>query len=160
MVSIQPFNTRFTLSRDYLAECFDQSLPHGKNAKPGYLFPALSFTAGAGLLQFSEQLEEVGIILVALAALELLHIRYRRAWWLARQMWGASANSEVSLTLDEKGVRTDSAFAQTALGWADIEHVVETDLGYILVAKLGGRQYLSKSLFPEGLIDELVAKYK
>lgn len=155
---MQPFNTQFTLSRDYLAECFDQSLPYGKNAKPNYLFPAILFAAGAGLLFFTEQSKIVGSMFVALAVLELIHIRYRRAWWLARQMLGKSAGSEVKLSIDEDGIQTQSTGAQTALLWADIERVIETDLGLILVAKSGGQQYLSKSLFSAELIGEIVAK--
>lgn len=155
---MQPFNTQFTLSRDYLGECFDQSLPYGKNAKPNYLFPALLFAAGAGLLFFTEQSRIVGSMFIALAALELIHIRYRRAWWLARQMLGKNADSEVKLNIDEDGVQTQNAGTQTALLWADIERVIETDLGLILVAKSGGQQYLSKSLFSAELISEIVAK--
>lgn len=155
---MQPFNTQFTLSRDYLAECFDQSLPYGKNAKPNYLFPALLFAAGAGLLFFTEQSKIIGSMFVALAVLELIHIRYRRAWWLARQMLGKSADSEVKLTIDEDGIQTQSAGTQTALLWTDIERVIETDLGLILVARSGGQQYLSKSLFSATLISEILAE--
>ena len=155
-----PFNTQFTLSRSYLAECFDQSLPYGKNARPNYLFPALLFAAGAGLLFFTEQPKVAGFMLIALTVLELVHIRFRRAWWLKRQMWGRSANSEVKLTIDEGGIQTQSSYAQTALLWADIARVIETDLGLILVAKSGARQYLSKSLFPAQLISEIVARNK
>ena len=155
---MQTFNTQFTLSRDYLAECFDQSLPYGKNAKPNYLFPALLLAAGAGLLFFTEQPKLLGSILIALAVLELLHIRFRRAWWLTRQMWGRNANSEVKLTIDEDGIKTQNFDTQTALVWTDIERVIETDLGLILVAKSGGQQYLSKSLFSTELISEIVAR--
>jgi len=157
---MQPFNTQFTLSRDYLAECFDQSLPYGKNAKPNYLFPALLFAAGAGSLFFTEQPKVVGSIFIALAVLELIHIRFRRAWWLTRQMWGRGAGSEVKLTIDEDGIQTQNSDTQTALLWADIERVIETDLGLILVAKYGGQQYLSKSLFSAELISEIVARNK
>lgn len=153
---MQPYNTQFTLSRDYLAECFDQSLPYGKSAKPNFLFPSLLFTSGVSLLVFTEQSKFIGFILIALAVLELIHIRFRRAWWLARQMWGISANSEVSLSVDEEGVRTQSSYTQTALLWPDIERVIETDLGLILVAKQGGQQYLSKSLFSVELISEII----
>lgn len=155
---MEPFTTQFTLSRDYLAECFDQSLPHGKGAKPNYLFPALLFAAGAGLLQFTEQPKVAGFMLIALAILELLHIRFRRAWWLTRQMWGKGAGAEVTLTIDEDGIQTHNAYAQTALMWSDIERVIETDLGLILVAKSGSQQYLSKSLFPADLVDEILVK--
>ena len=123
---MQRFSTQFILSRDYLAECFDESLPHGKNASPNYLFPAMLFVAGAGLLLFIEQPKAPGIVLIALAALELIHIRFRRAWWLARQMWGRSANSEVSLTIDSDGIKTRNPYTQTSMQWAYVERVVET----------------------------------
>ena len=160
MISMQPFNTHFTLSRDYLAECFDQSLPYGKNARPNYLFPALLFAAGAGLLFFTEQPKIVSGMFIALAVLELIHIRFRRAWWLTRQMWGRGADSEVQLTIDEHRIQTQNVYTQTALLWADIERVIETDLGLILVAKSGGQQYLSKSLFSAELVSEIVARSK
>ncbi|WP_237065848.1 YcxB family protein [Microbulbifer guangxiensis] len=155
---MQQFNTRFTLSREYLAECFDQSLPHGKGAKPNYLFPLLLFAAGAGLLSFTEQPRVASYMLIALAILELLHIRFRRAWWLTRQMWGKGAGGEVKLTVDDEGIQTQSTHTKTALSWSDIEHVIETDLGLILVAKSGGRQYLSKSLFPADLVPKIIAR--
>jgi hypothetical protein len=153
-----PFNTKFVLSRDYLAECFDQSLPYGKNARPNYLFPAVLLAAGAGLLFFTQQPKVLGSILIALAVLELIHIRFRRAWWLTRQMWGRSADSEVKLTIDIDGIQTQSPYAQTSLSWAEIERVIETDLGLILVTKSGGQQYLSKSLFSADLISRIAAR--
>jgi len=155
---MQPFKTTFTLSRDYLAECFDQSLPHGKNARPSYLFPLLLLAAGSGSLIFTEQPKVLGYLLVALGIVELLHIRFRRAWWLARQMLGKSANSEVTLTVDESGITTDSEHTQTTLLWSDIERVIETELGLILVTKSGGQQYLSKSLFTPEIVNEIVAR--
>ncbi|WP_299591727.1 YcxB family protein [uncultured Microbulbifer sp.] len=107
---------------------------------------------------FTEQPKVLGYFLVALGILELLHIRFRRAWWLARQKLGKSANAEVTLTIDDDGITTNSAHAQSTLLWSDIERVIETDLGLILVAKSGGRQYLSKSLFSAELVREIIAK--
>jgi len=155
---MQPFSAQFTLSRDYLAESFDQSLPYGKSAKFIFLFPFLLFAAGVGLLNFTEQPQVAGIILIALAVLELLHIRFRRAWWLVRQTWGRSNDSEVTLTIDEGGVQTQNAHTQTALQWADIDRVIETELGLILVTKAGGQQYLSKSLFSAEWISKIIAR--
>lgn len=158
MVSMQPLNIQFNLTRDYLAESFDQSLPHGKNARPNFLFPALMLAAGVGLLFFTEQPMIAGSMLIALAALELLHIRFRRAWWLTRQMWGRSKDSDVELTIDEDGIQTQNSHAQTTLLWVDIERVIETDVGLILVTKSGGQQYLSKSLFTAEWVTEIVAR--
>lgn len=150
------FSTKFTLSRDYLAECFDQTLPHGRHAKPNYLFPALMLVAGAGLLFFTEQPKVAGSMLIALAVLELIHSRYRRAWWLTRQMWAKSADSEVTLTVGDGGITTQSPYTKTALTWVQINGVIETDLGLILVDKSGRQQYLSKSLFPAELVNEIL----
>lgn len=73
-------------------------------------------------------------------------------------MWGKGAGGEVNLTVNDDGIQTQNAHTQTALLWSDIERVIETDLGLILVAKSGGRQYLSKSLFPAGLVPEIITK--
>ena len=157
---MQTFSAQFILSRDYLAECFDQTLPHGKNAKPNYLYPTILLSAGSVLLYLTDQPQSIGWLLVAWATLEFVHIRYRRAWWLARQMWGASANSEVTLTIDDKGIQTQSAVSQTVLLWSKFERMIETDLGYILIDNAGDQQYLSKSLLPIGLIDQFVDQRK
>ena len=154
---MQDFTTQFNLSRDYLSECFDQSLPYGKNAKPNYVLPITLLIAGASLLFFSSQPKLISAMLVALATLELFHIRYRRAWWLARQMLSRSADSKVTLTLCDTEIRTNSPYAQTTLLWVDVDHVIETDLGLILVAKSGSQQYLSKSLFSTKLINDIIA---
>ncbi|MDG2070692.1 MAG: YcxB family protein [Pseudomonadales bacterium] len=111
-------------------------------------------------MNFTDQPEIAGWMLIALGVLEVLHIRYRRAWWLARQMWGASANSEVTLTINDEGIRTQSSFVQTSLLWIDIVRVIETNLGHLLVDKAGGQQYLSKSLLPADLMDEMVALHQ
>ncbi|MGY5450939.1 YcxB family protein [Agarivorans sp. MS3-6] len=157
---MQAYNTQFTLSRAYLAECFDQSLPYGKNAKPNYLFPAVLFVGGVGLVFFTEQPKVLGNLLIAMSVLELVHIRFRRAWWLTRQMWGRSADSEVKLSIDAEGVKTQNPYTQTTLLWADVERVIDTELGLILVAKSGAQQYLSKSLFSPELISEILAYNK
>ncbi|MFT7560491.1 MAG: hypothetical protein ACI93R_002411 [Flavobacteriales bacterium] len=157
---MQSFSTQFTLSRDYLAECFDQSLPYGKNAKNNFLLTAIFLSGGMGLLLFTEQPKIGGSMLIALAALELIHMRYRRAWWLIRQMWGKGADSEVNVTIDDDGIQTQSPYTKTTVLWADIERIIETDLGLILVVKSGGQQYLSKSLFSTELIRDIISMAK
>jgi hypothetical protein len=155
---MQAFQTQFTLSRDYLAECFDQSLPHGKNVNTKYLFAGVLLILGLGLLYLSEQPKIIGAIFIALGVLELIHIRFKRAWWITRQMWSKSANRVVKLSIDEKSVETQNPYTKTTLLWADVERVIETELGLILVVKTGGQQYLSKSLFSDELIAQIKAK--
>lgn len=153
-----PFNTQFVLSKEYLAECFDQSLPYGKSAKPNFIFPIAFFAAGVGVVYLADQVKVLGFMLIALAVLELIHIRYRRSWWLIRQTLGRSFNGEVQLTIDENGIQTKTPYTETVVLWKDMKEVIETDLGLILVVKSGGRQYLSKSILPDDLVGIVLSR--
>lgn len=155
---MQTFETKFELSRSYLAECFDQSLPYGKNAKPNFLLPTGLVIAGIVIFLFIQQGKLIGSMLIAFSALEFLSIRYRRTWWITRQLWGNTANQEVKLTIDNDGVTAKNSNSTTTLLWVDIERIIETELGLILVAKAGRQQYLSKSLFSDDFIRDILAK--
>jgi hypothetical protein len=146
---MQPYETQFYLSKDYLAESYDQSLPHGGHASPNFTFPAILFVAGAGLLIFTEQPGVAGWAFVALCILELLHIKFRRGWWLFRQTWGKNHNVEVTLTIDSERIQTRSSLAELTIPWQDVARVIETDLGIILVTQANAQHYLSKSILNE-----------
>jgi hypothetical protein len=73
-------------------------------------------------------------------------------------MWSRSANAQVDLSINEEAIQTRNPFTETTLLWDDVSHVIETDLGLILVAKTGGQQYLSKSLFSDNVINDILAK--
>ena len=154
---MKAFQTQFLLSREYLAESYDQSLPHSKAASPNYLFPAMSMGIGVGLLILTEQPNIIGIAFVCFSILELLHIRYRRAWWLARQMWGRSGGGEITLSIDDNEIQTQNGFTETKITWSEVERVIETEIGLILVTSSGQQQYLSKSIFPDDLVHEIAA---
>jgi hypothetical protein len=155
-MQMQAFHTQFTLSREYLAECFDESLPYGGDTRRKYLFAGVSFTVGALLLYLTDYPKGIGTLLIVLAIIELVHIRFKRAWWLTRQIWGRSGNSEIKLSIDDKAIQTQNPYTKTVLLWKDVERIIETDLGLILVAKSGGQQYLSKSLFTGDLVTEIL----
>ena len=154
------FKTQFILSREYLGECFDQTLPHGKNAKPNFLLPAFMLFAGVTLLLFTEQPKVAGGMLIALALLEIIHYRFQKSWWLTRQMLAKSANSQVTLSINSKGVQTQNPFTKTDLIWPDIKDLIETDLGIILVTNSGDQHYLSKSILSIDIIKEINASIK
>jgi hypothetical protein len=155
---MKTFTTQFTLSRGYLAECFDQSLPHRKVSAIHTWFPVILLITGLVLLNLTDQPRYFGWMFLALAALELIHSRYRRAWWLARQTWGRNANAQVTLTINDEGVETLNHDTKTRLSWQEIDHIIETPLGLILVNVNGGQQYLSKSLFSEEYIALMISK--
>lgn len=151
------YQTTFILTKAYLEESYDESLPHGPGARPNYLFPIALFAGGVGLLKFTDQPEIAGWALLALCGLELLHIRFRRGWWLFRQTWGKNRNLEVTLTIDDAGLETSSAAARSRVAWEDIDSVIETEAGVILGLKTGGRQYLSKSIIREDWLEKILA---
>ena len=141
----EPYQTDFTLTRDYLAESYDESLPHADNSRTGFAFPGILLMVGAALLIFTDQPEYGGWALVALGVVELMHIRFRRGWWLFRQTWGKNHELTVTLTIDQRGVETTSSLTTTTVPWSDITQVIETERGVILVTA-DGQQYLSKSV--------------
>jgi len=155
---MQTFTTEFTLTRDYLSECFDQSLPYRKKSLVKSLTPILLLAMGLFFLYFTDNPTYFGGLFIALAVLELVHNLYQRAWWITRQSWGKNANISVTITVDETGIQTKNEETKTELLWPNVLRVIETELGLILVSSTGGQQYLSKALFPTELIDEMIAQ--
>ena len=154
--SVTPYQTTFKLTKDYLAESFDQSLPHGCHANPNFVFPAVLFAAGAGLLIFTDQPGIAGWAFVALCVLELLHIKFRRGWWLFRQTWGKNNELDIHLTIDESGIRTQSSASETHVKWSEITGVIETNLGVLLVTDSGDQQYISKSILDKPSLERIL----
>jgi len=100
-----PFShqTSFILDKAHYGECFDQSVTIETGFKPYYkamiLFAvelALIFIVGANYYG--------AFFVVALSALEAVSVRYRKAWWLVRQMLSKASNREVTLIVDEQGI--------------------------------------------------------
>ncbi len=140
------FTSTFTLTREHLEECYDQSLPYSKSRTPRYGFAGILICGGIGLYVFVENEGFPASILVGLGLLELISFYYRRPWWLTRQMWSRSANSEVVLTIDETGVLTKNPYTESTLLWSGIAEVIDTPKGILLVTESGGQSYLSKSV--------------
>lgn len=157
---MQALKTEFKLSREYLAECFDETQPFAKKQKNKFAFPLIAGIAGLGILIMSESSKTPGAILLALAALELIHMKYRRTWWLWRQLWGKTANGMVQLELNEQGIQTSSMGNKTMLTWEQIDERIETNSGFILVEQSGQQHYLSKSVFTEEMVQYLTSNTK
>ena len=153
------YQTEFHLTREYLAESYDESLPHGGSAKPNFMFPGVLLLAGAGLIIFTDQPEYTAFALVALGILELIHIRFRRSWWLFRQTWGKPNNIPVVLTIDDEEICTHSSLAETRVAWSNIHEIIETEKGIILIVAGGAKQYLSKSILPTEWLAKILSHH-
>ncbi|WP_298635353.1 YcxB family protein [uncultured Umboniibacter sp.] len=153
---MQPYTTQFVLSKEYLGECFDESKAYNKSARPNFVFPLMMLSLGIFALMWTDQPKSLGLFILALGLIELLHIRYKRAWWLTRQMIGRTGGRQVTLSLDEQGIETRSGNTITNINWTDVSSLVETERGLILVTAKGAQQYLSKSIFSEEVVLDII----
>ena len=143
------FESEFILNKKHLEECYDQSLPFSKNNSPRFKLMALLIVAGALLLFFGEQQNTLAFFLIALAFVELISFRYRRAWWLSRQVWSKNSGNTIKLIIDDQGITTKSLYINTQLLWSDISQLNETEKGLMLTLKNKGSNYLSKATLDE-----------
>lgn len=146
------FTTRFTLDRQHLLECYEQSLPHNppNRLKLGYI--AMFTAAGIILLNLDDTPGVFGALFIGLGIIEVLSWRFHRPWWLARQLLSRSANCEVELSINEEGINSKSPYFESKQQWSDFKRIIDTDKGFILLASQGGQSYLSKSILsPEAL---------
>lgn len=68
----------------------------------------------------SEAAIYIAWFLLCLSGVELLSIRYKRAWWITRQMVSGAAGSKVGLRIDDEGIFTKSPHHQQSILWKDI----------------------------------------
>lgn len=146
------FETEFILNRQHLEECYDQSLPFTKKRTPRFKIMTFLIIAAVLILLLGEQQNTLAFFLLALALLELISFRYRRAWWLTRQIWSRNSGNRIKLIIDDKGIETQSLHNNNQLLWSDIAKVDETEKGLMLTLNKGGSNYLSKAKLNEQVI--------
>ncbi|MFT6985058.1 MAG: hypothetical protein ACJAT7_000865 [Psychromonas sp.] len=147
------FETEFLLDRKHLEECYDQSLLFSKNRPPRIKLMTLLVAAAVLILLFGEQQDILAYFLIALALVEFMSFRYRRAWWLSRQVWSRNSGNIIKLIIDDKGIKTQSLYNNSQLLWSDVAEVAETEKGLMLLLKNGGHNYLSKQNLTREVID-------
>ncbi|WP_019613112.1 YcxB family protein [Psychromonas ossibalaenae] len=147
------FESEFTLNRQHFEECFDQSLPFTKNKNPRYKFMAALLLGGLLIVIFIQGQKTLGFFLMALAGLEYFSFRYKRTWWLTRQMWSKNSGNTIKLTIDEQGVKINSLYNNTQLQWSEVAKVDETPKGLMLTLENGALNYLSKAVLNEQVSD-------
>lgn len=152
------FESEFLLTREYFAECYDQSQPFSKNRTPRIKFMALLVIAGGLILLFAEQKNSLAFFLIALAFVEYFSFRYRRAWWLLRQVWSRNSGNTIKLIIDDNGIQIESAYNNQKLLWKDVIKLDETEKGLLLTLPKGQQNYLSKATLNEEVVEFIKAK--
>lgn len=151
------YSSNYTLNREYFTECFDESANTTTSLKTYRL--AMLFIIAAGALFIMESEPYVAWFVLCLGGVELLSIRYKRGWWITRQMLSRAAGSKVNIRIDDQGIFTDSTYHQQSILWSDITEIRGTKKGFVL-SHNGSTLYLSKTGLNENVLTLLTAKQK
>ncbi len=145
----------YILNREYFSECFDETSSTATSLKT--YRKAILLIIVASVFFIIEIEDYIAWFLLALGGVELLSIRYKRGWWIARQMLSRAAGSKVNIRIDDQGIFTDSAYNQQGILWNDISEIKSTEKGFVVIHNRG-TSYLSKRGLDESFLDLLAAK--
>lgn len=141
------YTSTFILDKAHFNECYCESATLELSVK-AFFKSGVLMLFGLILLLFTPVNAYAAWFIVALGILEALSLYYNQPWWVLRQMLSKASNSEVTLTIDEQGVLSESFYHNGRILWQDITAIKETSLGFVLhfnVGKNTGKSYLSKS---------------
>ncbi|WP_158965977.1 YcxB family protein [Paraglaciecola sp. L3A3] len=146
----QPFHysTSYILDKSHFGETFDETFVkvEPKKAYSKSMILALLGT----ILLFATKLDPyISWFVIVWSGIEALSVRFHRSWWLARQMISKAANNDLTLTLDEKGVSTQSNSVKSFIAWDDIVKIEQTKQGWLLFYGKGKSYLSNRCLSPE-----------
>lgn len=148
MTQSSSYTAHFTLDKAHYSECYTQSstLEHNKKT----YFKANILTIFGLIILFATPVNPYAAwFVIALGIIETLSVYYHKPWWVTRQMFSKASHSEVTLTIDEQGILTESFHINSRILWTDVTAVAETDLGFVIHFSLGksitGKAIASKS---------------
>ena len=145
----------YILDREYFSECFDESSNTTTSLKT--YRQAILLIIMAGVFFILELESYVAWFLIGLGGLELLSIRYKRSWWITRQMFSRAAGSKVNVRIDDQGIFTDSTYHQQSILWNDMTNIKSTEKGFVITHQRG-TSYLSKRGLEQNLLDLITEK--
>lgn len=140
MTSSFSYSTTFILDKAHFNECYEQS----NTVKRSFFKAGILMAFGLFILLFTPVNAYAAWFIVALGILEAVSLHYHQPWWVMRQMFSRAAKGEVKLTIDEKGVLSESHYNKSRILWTDLTNLTTTEKGYLLIFA-GGKSYLSKS---------------
>ncbi|TPH18474.1 YcxB family protein [Litorilituus lipolyticus] len=147
MADTHSFTSSFVLDKAHFTECYTQSSTVEHNRKT-YFKANILTVFGLFILLFTPVNGYAAWFVISLGLLESLSIYYHQPWWVFRQMLSKAANSEVTITIDDDGVLTESFYDKRKILWLDVNQIKATELGYVIFFSVGkniSRSYLSKA---------------
>jgi len=139
------FSSEFTLDREHFSECYDQSALITPPKKIRYQFISALLLVGFLIMILTEQPVAVGLFFIGLAFVEFFSFKYRRAWWLSRQMWSKNSGNTITLSIDDSAIKITSLYQNQTFNWNEINALIDTPEGIILKLENNTQSYLSKS---------------
>lgn len=166
MNSQMPFSTQFTLDKAHYNECYSQSSTLVHNRKT-YFKANILTVFGLFILLFTPVNSYAAWFVIAMGIIESVSVYYHQPWWVTRQMLSKASGSKVTLTLDDKGILTESFHVNSRILWIDVTNITETDLGFVVFftlnkskdgEKVSGKSVSSKSyISKQGLNQDALA---
>lgn len=156
MNSSTSFTCKFTLDKAHFNECYSQSSTVDRSAN-AYFKGGILMAFGLLILLFTPINSYAAWFVVALGILEALAIYYNQPWWVLRQMMSKASGSEVTVTIDEQGVLSESFYHTGRILWSDVQEIKSTDLGFVLHFSAG--KSMSKSYLSKGCLSDSAQEY-
>ncbi|MEW6994307.1 YcxB family protein [Colwelliaceae bacterium MEBiC 14330] len=162
MTQPDSFTAKFILDKDHYNECYTQSstLEHNKKT---YFKANILTIFGLFILLATPVNPYAAWFVIALGILETVSVYYHQPWWVLRQRMSKAAGSEVTLTIDDKGILTESFHVNNRILWSDVTSITESELGFIIFFSLGktmtGKDIASKSYISKSCLSEAARQF-
>ena len=143
------YTKSYVLDKDYFTECFEESVTANRSIRAYYKSIGF-FLIGTSLLLTGIN-AYASLFIVGLGAVEGLSVRFKKTWWLWRQMMSKAAGNEVQLVIDDQGIHSQSEYVNSHILWKDIIEHSCSNRGY-LIKHSTGTNYLSKHTLDTGAI--------
>lgn len=133
----------FNLNKAHFNECYGESVNADYSLRA--YFKAIVFALlGMGLVMFTPIDPYAGWFVFALGIVEALSVYYQKPWWVLRQLLSKAANSQVTLTINDKHIEIKSYYVEQLILWNEVDSVIPTSLGW-LIKHNNATHYLSNS---------------
>lgn len=149
MTSAYRYQHQYTLDKHYYLECFDQSVPTVEGYKP--YTKAIGFIFVGTALLLTDTNAYASWFIIGLGFVEGLSVRFKRTWWLWRQLMSKASGHSVDLTIDDEGITSQSAVITHTIAWQQVNQVITTSKGLLLQLEKG-QTYLSNQVLDESAI--------
>lgn len=152
------YSTSYVLDKSHFSETYDESVPIDNSGRRYQKSVVLSLV-GLALLYTPEISAYFAWFFIGLGIVDGLSVRFQKPWWLARQMLSRAANSELTLRIDEEGVKSHSFYVDSAMLWTDVTNIEQTQRGWLLTVN-SGKTYMSNRCLSEEAISYLADKMR